>query len=133
MHGEEEGLVTINEGARILKVSRRTVYTYIKESKLSLIKKGNRSFLKLEDINRLQELKESAINRQKSVPVSKSPFDSEKYMIIEKQRYQELLTRLAQLAEEAGDLAEKQVFLLKALRGKKEGALDRILEFFRGD
>ena len=127
---EEERLVTIYEGASILNVSRRTIYTYVKENKLSLIKRGNRSFLKLDEISRLQSQKKSITKGRKPGPALKSPFDSEKYMVIEKQRYQELLTRLAQLADEAANLAARQAFLLKALRKKEEGPLSRILKFF---
>ncbi|MBW1710982.1 MAG: helix-turn-helix domain-containing protein [Deltaproteobacteria bacterium] len=133
MRDEAEGLVGINEGARILDVSRRTIYTYINENKLSLVKKRNRSFLKLDEINQLQELKKRKTKRVKTSLTSGKEFDSEKFMIIEKTRYEELLTRLARLASEASDLAEKQMVLIEALRSKRESLPDRILKFFMNE
>ncbi|MBW2061939.1 MAG: helix-turn-helix domain-containing protein [Deltaproteobacteria bacterium] len=130
MSTEGESLVSINEGARILEVSRRTIYTYVKENKLSLVKKKNRSFLKRDEISQFKESRISTERRKKPGPPRQVSFDPDKYVLIEKKHYEGLLIRLAQLATEAGNLTEKKIFLLEDLRRKKEGVLDRILGFF---
>jgi len=106
MSNGDEGLVSINEGFQILGVSRRTIYTYIKDRKLTLTKKGNRSFLNLNEINQLKKDMHKK-QREKSRKRTGRIYDRDKFVMVEKSHYESLLRRLEELCNEIAELKLK--------------------------
>jgi excisionase family DNA binding protein len=80
--------ITTKEASRLLGVSTRTIFTYIKEGKLTPRKERNKTLLLLDEVE--------SIRKEASQRFSIDPL---KHIVLEQEKYEGMLIRLAQLEE----------------------------------
>ncbi len=109
-----EGKVTIQAAARTLGVSKGTVVHFLNNGKLARIKEGSAVFVLMDEIKALLETeKESAVISPEVRPAeseavitveSKVGDSGETTVTVDREHYEELLTRLGQLEVEKENL-----------------------------
>lgn len=129
MKDDEKPEVTPKQAAKALSVTSRTIFNYIKSGKLSSRKDGRRIFIPIDEIEKLrmenEDEKENfhlkvpetaisvdAISSQQDEIFMKGSinfqFDPAKHIVVERNHYEGLLTRLGQMESEVKLLKDER-------------------------